>query len=63
MGYRLEFRNPNQHDEFVPDCGGKLFGYIENDELEKCKSWQWIKNNGFLSASRTNGKPTKTENL
>ena len=31
MGYRLEFYNPNQHDEFIPDCGGKLFGYIEND--------------------------------
>lgn len=48
MGYRLEFYNPNQHDEFVPDCGGKLFGYIENEELEKCKSWQWLKDNGFF---------------
>lgn len=48
MGYRLEFYNPNQHDEFVPDCGGKLFGYIENEELEKCKSWQWLKANGFF---------------
>lgn len=48
MGYRLEFYNPNQHDEFVPDCGGKLFGYIEDEELEKCKSWQWLKANGFF---------------
>lgn len=50
MGYRLEFYNPNQHDEYVPDCGGKLFGYIENDELEKCKSWKWLKDNGFFSS-------------
>ena len=43
MGYRLEISKV----EYL-DCGGKLFGYINTDELHKCKSWQWLKKRGYL---------------
>ena len=43
MGYRLEISKL----EYL-DCGGKLFGYMETDELHKCKSWQWLKKHGYL---------------
>ena len=48
MGYRLEFTNPNRPEQIIHSCGGKLFGYIENDILEKCKSWNWLKEHGFF---------------
>lgn len=47
MGYRLEFKNPNQPDEWVQDCGGELYGYVDVD-FEKLKSWNWMKENGFF---------------
>lgn len=44
MGYRLEISEVN----YTGDCGGKLFGYISEEELHKCKSWQWLKDHGYL---------------
>ena len=46
MGYRLEI-SKLEH----ADCGGKLFGYIEDEELHECKSWQWLKEHGYLDKS------------
>lgn len=37
MGYRLEIYKI----EYVA-CGGKLYGYVEDETLEKCKSWKWL---------------------
>lgn len=50
MGYRLEFKDPNK-DELLDSCGGKLYGYIEYDDLKECKSWNWMKENGFFNSS------------
>ena len=44
MGYRLEVSKI----EYTGDCGGKLFGYISEENLHKCKSWQWLKDKGYL---------------
>lgn len=38
MGYCLEISKK----EYC-DCGGALYGYISDDELKQCKSWQWLK--------------------
>lgn len=43
MGYRLEIYKA----EYL-ECGGKLFGYISDEDLHKCKSWLWLKRRGFL---------------
>lgn len=43
MGYRLEI------SKLTPsDCGGKLFGYISDEDLHTCKSWKWMKDKCFL---------------
>lgn len=39
MGYRLEISKI----VYTGDCGGKLFGYISEEELHNCKSWQWLR--------------------
>lgn len=49
MGYRLEFNNPNQEKQMIWSCGGKFFGYVDRDILERCKSWKWIKEHGFFN--------------
>lgn len=61
MGYRLEFKNPNHPEEFIYATGGKLFGYIDDCELENCKSWQWLKENGFFDDVKTVRDFTKHE--
>ena len=43
MGYRLEVYKL-EHAE----SGGKLFGYISDEELHTCKSWKWLKDKGLL---------------
>lgn len=43
MGYRLEISKV-EHVE----SGGKLFGYIEDEELHKCKSWQWLRDRNYF---------------
>lgn len=43
MGYRLEISKLE-----YTDCGGKLFGYIDEDDLHTCKSWQWLKKHLYL---------------
>ena len=45
MGYRLEISEVKDNG----DCGGKLFGYINNEELHKCKSWQWLKKHEYIT--------------
>lgn len=41
MGYRLEI------SKIEPCCdGGKLYGYIDEEDLRKCKSWKWLKEKG-----------------
>ena len=44
MGYRLEVSSV-----VYSDCGGKLFGYISDEEMHNCKSWQWLKNKELLT--------------
>ena len=44
MGYRLEIPKL----EYTGDCGGKLFGYISDEQLHDCKSWQWLKEHRYL---------------
>lgn len=44
MGYRLE----TSEVKYTGDCGGKLFGYISEEELHKCKSWKWLKDHGYI---------------
>ena len=43
MGYRLEISSIEPQE-----CGGKLFGYISDEDLHTCKSWKWMKDKGFL---------------
>lgn len=43
MGYRLEISR-----KVYADCVGKLFGYISDDKLHKCKSWHWLKDNHYF---------------
>ena len=52
MGYRLEISKLEyaRKLEYV-GCGGKLFGYIDDEELHECKSWQWLKRHGYLDKS------------
>lgn len=38
MGYRLEFWNADNKDDHIDESGGKLFGYISDDDLRSCKS-------------------------
>ena len=47
MGYRLEISEVKYTDG---DCGGKLFGYISEEELHKCKSWRWLKDHGYINS-------------
>lgn len=49
MGYRLE----TSKLEYA-ECGGKLFGYISEEELHQCKSWQWLRNHGYLPEDEEN---------
>jgi hypothetical protein len=35
--------------KYTGECGGKLFGYISDEELHACKSWQWLKNHGYIT--------------
>lgn len=46
MGYRLEFENPDNKDDTIYECGGKFYGYVEDDTLRSFKSWQWLKAHG-----------------
>lgn len=46
MGYRLEISEV----KYTGDCGGKLFGYISEEELHKCKSWRWLKDHGYINS-------------
>ena len=49
MGYRLEFKDPNHEDNIIFSCGGKLYGYMDDDfDVKSFKSWQWMKRNGFF---------------
>lgn len=41
MGYRLEMSKVK-----YSSCGGKLFGYTENDK--ELKSYQWLVKNGYI---------------
>lgn len=43
MGYRLEISKVEYQTS-----GGKLFGYIEDEELHKCKSWQWLRDRNYV---------------
>ena len=43
MGYRLEIY---KKEHFA--CGGKMFGYMSPDDLPKCKSWCWLRDNGYI---------------
>ena len=61
MGYRLEFKNPNHPEEFIYAEGGKLFGYIDNDKLKNCKSWKWMRKNGFFDDVKRKWNPSKQE--
>ena len=45
MGYRLEISEV----KYTGECGGKLFGYISDEELHACRSWQWLKNRGYIT--------------
>lgn len=49
MGYRLEFENPDNSNDPIYECGGKLFGYISDSDLRSCKSWQWLKAHGAFT--------------
>lgn len=43
MGYRLEV------SEVKPTiCGGKLYGYVEDEELKELKSYKWLEKNGYV---------------
>lgn len=44
MGYRLEISEV----KYTGDCGGKLFGYIDEEELHNCRSWKWLKRRGYI---------------
>lgn len=44
MGYRLEVSKV----VYTGCCGGKLYGYIDDETLRQCKSWQWLKRKGFI---------------
>ena len=49
MGYRLEFSDPNHKDNILFSCGGKLYGYLDDEfDIKTLKSWQWMKKNGFF---------------
>lgn len=43
MGYRLEVS-----EEKPTICGGKLYGYIEDKDLKKLKSYKWLKKEGYV---------------
>lgn len=43
MGYRLEISKL----EYAA-CGGKLYGYIDDEILEKLKSYQWLLNKRYI---------------
>lgn len=43
MGYRLEISKVEHLKS-----GGKLFGYLEPEELHKCKSWQWLRDKNYV---------------
>lgn len=43
MGYRLEISEIKH-----TICGGKLYGYVEDKDLKKLKSYKWLKKNGYI---------------
>ena len=43
MGYRLEISA-----NISTDCGGKLYGYISEEDLHTCESWKWLKEHHYL---------------
>lgn len=45
MGYRLEISEV----KYTGECGGKLFGYIDEKKLHDCKSWKWLKKRGYIT--------------
>ena len=44
MGYRLEI----SRKVYSGFSGGKLYGYIEEEKLKKCKSFRWLVERGYL---------------
>ena len=44
MGYRLEISKK----AYTGFSGGKLYGYIEEEKLKKCKSFRWLVERGYL---------------
>lgn len=52
MGYRLEVSTIK-----YCCCGGKLYGYISDDDMKKCKSWKWLVKNGYAEMSEDFGIP------
>lgn len=43
MGYRLEVYKCE-----YTDCGGKLYGYLDDEELYTLKSWQWLHERNYV---------------
>lgn len=43
MGYRLEIYKTE-----YKACGGKLYGYVSDETLDKCKSLQWLVSHGYI---------------
>lgn len=49
MGYRLEISA-----SISTDCGGKLFGYISEEDLHTCESWKWLKEHHYIDEKDEN---------
>lgn len=45
MGYRLEISKVEHLTS-----GGKLFGYLNTEDLHNCKSWQWLRDKNYVDA-------------
>ena len=46
MGYRLEISKLD-----YAACGGKLYGYIDDETLEKLKSYKWLLDKGYIDGN------------
>lgn len=44
MGYRLEISKI----KYTGVCGGKLYGYTDDETLHKMKSYEWLKKNEYI---------------
>lgn len=43
MGYRLEVSEAKH-----TICGGELYGYVDDKDLKKLKSYKWLKKEGYV---------------